>query len=127
MAKKLILNDLCIEILQKCPNNCIYCSSNSDLTKEKIIDFETIKQTISYLLNKCDIKADCGNIEIDTISIKENSTIKADFGNIDVNNTNDIYIDTDVDLGKTNINKNNRNSEITLKINCDCGNITINN
>ena len=56
MAKKLILNDLCIEILQKCPNNCIYCSSNSDLTKEKIIDFETIKQTISYLLNKCDIK-----------------------------------------------------------------------
>ena len=24
-----------------------------------------------------------------------------------------------------NINKNNRNSEITLKINCDCGNVTI--
>ena len=82
---------------------------------------------IKEILNACDIKVDCGNIEIDTISIKENSTIKADLGNIDINNTNDIYIDADVDLGKTNINKNNRNAEITLKINCDCGNVTVNN
>ena len=77
-------------------------------------------------MNKCNIKADCGNIQVDTISIKENSSIKADLGNIDIKNTNDIYIDADVDLGKTNINKNNRNAEITLKINCDCGNVTIN-
>lgn len=55
MIKKLILNDLCIEILQKCPNNCIYCSSNSDLTKECIIDFETLNRTISFLLDKCEI------------------------------------------------------------------------
>lgn len=82
---------------------------------------------IEEILNKCDIKADCGNIKIDTISIKENSSIKADLGNVDINNTNDIYIDANVDLGKTNINKNNRNAEITLKVNCDCGNVTINN
>ena len=81
---------------------------------------------IKEILNKCNIKADCGNIQVDTISIKENSSIKADLGNIDIKNTNDIYIDADVDLGKTNINKNNRNAEITLKINCDCGNVTIN-
>ena len=82
---------------------------------------------IKEIMNKCDIKADCGNIQIDTISIKENSSIKADLGNIDINNTNDIYIDADVDLGKTNINKNNRNANVTLKVNCDCGNVTINN
>lgn len=82
---------------------------------------------IKEIINKCDIKADCGNIQIDTISIKENSSIKADLGNIDINNTNDIYIDADVDLGKTNINKNNRNANVTLKVNCDCGNVTINN
>lgn len=82
---------------------------------------------IEKILNKCDIKADCGNIKINTISIKENSNIKADLGNVDINNTNDIYIDANVDLGKTNINKNNRNAEITLKVNCDCGNVTINN
>lgn len=82
---------------------------------------------IKEILNKCEIKADCGNIKIDTISIKENSNIKADLGNIDISNTNDIYIDADVDLGKTNINKNNRNANVTLKVNCDCGNVTINN
>lgn len=81
---------------------------------------------IKEISNKCDIKADCGNIKIDTISIKENSTIKADLGNVDINKTNDIYIDADVDLGKTNIAKNNRNSQITLQIDCDCGNIKIN-
>lgn len=82
---------------------------------------------VKEILNKCDIKADCGNIKIDTISIKENSIIKADLGNVDINKTNDIYIDADVDLGNANISKNNRNAEVTLKINCDCGNITINN
>ncbi|MCI8700374.1 MAG: DUF4097 domain-containing protein [Clostridia bacterium] len=82
---------------------------------------------ISEILNKCDIKADCGNIKIDKISIQENSTIKSDLGDVYINSTNDIYIDTDVDLGKTKINKNNRKAEITLEINCDCGNITINN
>lgn len=79
------------------------------------------------ILNKCEIKADCGNIKIDRISIQENSNIKANLGNVDINNTNDIYIEADVDLGKTNINNNNRNSNITLKVDCDCGNITINN
>lgn len=82
---------------------------------------------IKEILNKCNIKADCGNIKIEKISIQENSTIKADFGNVEINDTNDIYIDTDVDLGDTNINKNNRKAEIILEIKCDCGNITINN
>lgn len=82
---------------------------------------------VKEIMNKCDIRADCGNIKIDTANIKENSNIIADLGNVEINNTNDIYIDTDVDLGKTNINKNNRNADITLKIKCDCGNITINN
>ena len=82
---------------------------------------------IKEILNKCDIKADCGNIHIDTILINENSSIKADFGNVDINNTNDIYIDADVDLGKTNINNNNRNASVTLKVNCDFGNVIINN
>ena len=80
---------------------------------------------IKEILNRCNIKADCGNIEIDTISIQEDSTIKVDLGNVNINKTNDIYIETDVDLGKTNISQNNRNSEITLKINCDCGNVTV--
>lgn len=77
------------------------------------------------ILNKCDLKADCGNISIDIISIKENSTIKADLGNIEIGKTNDIYIEADVDLGHCNINQNNRQSNVILKVNCSCGNVTV--
>ena len=89
------------------------------------VKFDLGNTEIKEILNKCDIKADCGNVEIDTISIQEDSTIKADLGNVDINKTNDIYIKSEADLGKTNISQNNRNSEITLKINCDCGNVTV--
>lgn len=89
-------------------------------------DYGKIK--IKEILNKCNLDADCGDIEVETISIKENSNIKADLGDVNINETNDIYIYANVVLGKTNINNNNnnRNSEVTLKINCDCGNITVN-
>ena len=80
---------------------------------------------IKEIFNKCNIKVDCGNVEIDTISIQEDSIIKSDLGNVDINKTNDIYIESEVDLGKTNTSQNNRISEITLKIICDCGNVTV--
>lgn len=80
---------------------------------------------VGEILNRCELKADCGNINVDTMSIKENSTIKADLGNIEIENVDDIYIDAEVDLGKCNINQNNRQSNVTLKIKCDCGNVTV--
>lgn len=80
---------------------------------------------IDTVLNKCDIKSDCGNIEIEKLELKENSSIKSDLGNIEIGEINDIYVDANVDLGKINISKNNRNSEITLTIKCDCGNVNI--
>lgn len=80
---------------------------------------------IEEILNKCDIKVDSGNVEIEKLLINENSKIKADLGNINIKETNDIYINASVDLGKTNINGNNRSSEITLELECDCGNISV--
>ena len=82
---------------------------------------------IEEVLNKCEIEADCGNVDIDRLWINENSSIKAELGNIDINETSDIYIDANVDLGKTNIGKNNRSSNIVLKLVCDCGNINVRN
>ena len=40
------LKELAIEILQRCPNRCIYCSSLSDLDKSNIIPFEKICQVV---------------------------------------------------------------------------------
>lgn len=82
---------------------------------------------IGEVLNKCNIKVDCGNIEIDKLAINEDSNLEADLGNIEIQDTNEIYIDAKVDLGKLKINNNNRDAKVTLKAQCDCGNIAINN
>lgn len=88
-------------------------------------DFGNIK--IKEVLNKCNIEANCGNVEIDCISILENSMIKTDMGNVEIDDTNDIYINANCDMGSVDINSNNRNSEIELKIESDCGNISVDN
>lgn len=85
------------------------------------------KVRIKEILNKCDIEVDSGDIKIEKLLIKEDSKLKVDLGNVNINETSDIYIDANVNLGNTNINKSNRNASVTLKVECDCGNIDINN
>lgn len=93
--------------------------------RDIIVDCDYGNVKIDTILNKCKIKSDCGNIEIKKIQIQENSEIKSDYGNIEIKEINDIYVDADVDLGEAKINGNNRQSDITLKINADCGNVNI--
>ena len=39
-----MVKDLCFEIIEKCLNNCKFCSSNSDCNKKQIIEFEDFKR-----------------------------------------------------------------------------------
>lgn len=96
-----------------------------DKIKNAKIKCDMGKVTIKEILNKCDLDVDSGNVEITKLSIQENSKIKADLGNVDIKEINDIYIDSSVDLGNATINGSNRNSNVTLKIECDCGNIKV--
>lgn len=80
---------------------------------------------IKEVFNKCTIRVDAGNVEIAKLSIKEDSNIKADLGNIDIKEIGDMFVDATVDLGKSNINGSNRNANVTLKLECDCGNINV--
>lgn len=82
---------------------------------------------IDEILNKCNLKSDCGNVSIDKLLINEDSKIKVDLGNVSIKETNDVCIDADVDLGKSNVNRNNLKANVTLKVDCDCGNVNINN
>ena len=66
-------------------------------------------------------------MKIKNIELKENSKIKNDLGDVKIGNTNDIYIDANVDLGEYKINKNNRYAESTLKIDVNCGDIKVEN
>ena len=40
------LHEITIEVTQRCPNRCIYCSSLSDATKPQFLDFETICRVV---------------------------------------------------------------------------------
>lgn len=44
----IMVKDLCFEIIESCPNNCMFCSSNSCIDKKKIIKFEDFKRVIDY-------------------------------------------------------------------------------
>ena len=53
--------------------------------------------------------------------------INSDLGDIKIEETNDIYIETDVSLGDAKVNNNNRHSEIILSIENNLGDIKVNN
>lgn len=40
------LHEITIEVTQRCPNRCIYCSSLSDATKNQYLDYDTICQAL---------------------------------------------------------------------------------
>ena len=73
-----------------------------------------------------DIKADCGDIKIKYVDIKENSKIENNMGDIKINSTNDIRIDAKVSLGEEKVNNSNYKSGIVLNLENSCGNIEVN-
>lgn len=80
---------------------------------------------IGKILGQCDIKLNCGNLNVEKMEIKENSTIETDMGNVDIDETKDIHVMGHVDLGKCNISNNNTKSNVILKIDSDMGNINV--
>lgn len=70
---------------------------------------------------------DCGDIELDNVVLTKDSNIKSDLGDIDINEIKDVYIDVKTDIGNAKINNNYRESEITLEIENDLGDIKIDN
>ena len=72
------------------------------------------------------IDADAGDVRINTLNITKNSSIETNAGDIRIENTNDIYIDAETDVGSAKVNNNNRNAEVTLKIENNVGDIKVN-
>lgn len=83
--------------------------------------------TIDTVNKYMSITDECGDIEINNAYITEESNIKNDFGNIKINNTSEIYFNATTDLGDVKINNNYNKSDVTLKLENDCGDITIDN
>lgn len=88
-------------------------------------DYGNVK--IESILNRAQIDLSCGDVKINSVNLAENSSIVNNFGDIKIGQTNEIYIDAKMSLGDLKIANNNRHSEITLKIENDCGDIKVGN
>lgn len=47
-----MVKDLCFEIIESCPNECKFCSSNSCIDKKQIISFADFKRVIDYFISQ---------------------------------------------------------------------------
>ena len=47
-----MVKDLCFEIIESCPNECKFCSSNSCIDKKQIIAFDDFKRVIDYFISE---------------------------------------------------------------------------
>ncbi len=98
-------------------------TETNDVTVKNSYGDIKIKSVANYL----NLENDCGDIEINSINLKKDSYIKDDYGDIEIGNTNEIFIDAKTDLGDVKIKNNYHKSDITLKIENDCGDIEVNN
>lgn len=46
------MEDICIELLQKCPHNCVYCSSNSTISSTEELSISEVKQILDFAMQK---------------------------------------------------------------------------
>ena len=47
-----MVKDLCFEIIESCPNECKFCSSNSCIDKKQIITYADFKRVIDYFISE---------------------------------------------------------------------------
>ena len=81
-----------------------------------------IKNVTEYV----NITSDCGDIEIGNMTLVRNSKIKSDLGDVSIEKISNVFIDATVDLGEIDIKNNDRQSNITLTIENNCGDIEVN-
>lgn len=82
---------------------------------------------IDKVLESVDIKEDCGDIEIGSLTLNKNSRIKNSYGDVEIKHTNQIYINAKTDFGDVDINHNYRKSNMELVIDNSCGDIEVDN
>ncbi len=113
-ANVLSVNEDCGDVLISKTNDATVKNSYGDIK---------IKSVNNYLY----LENDCGDIELNNLNLKKDSYIKNDYGDIEIDNTNELFIDAKTDLGKVKIKNNYHKSDITLKIENDCGDIEVSN
>lgn len=126
---KVNCGDIKVNCLEKATLSAECKAGNVELEKIKNANIKCDAGNVEAeeVFNKCEIELDAGNVRIEKLTLQEDSKIEVDLGDVKIEETNDIYIEANTDLGDTKINTNTRTSNVTLKINVDCGNIRVEN
>lgn len=85
-------------------------------------DFQAVE-----LGGKFDVSTDTGDVSIKNAHPATDSKIEVDLGDITIDSVENANIEYETDLGDTNIKKNNKNSNVTLSLCADTGDINVNN
>ena len=96
-----------------------------DGAKEANIDLDVGSVKLKNAYSNFNIKVDTGNVRMKEATVLKDSTIDVNIGDVRIEQTNEVKIETKVDVGKEEVTKNYDDKEITLKITVNVGNITV--
>ena len=118
------------DIKLKSVNNATLKATTGDITvvsvNDIIADLSTGDVVISKVNNYLDLSTSTGDITISTANLTKNSNISTSTGDVKISTINDVYVDAKSSTGDSNINNNNRKSDIELKIKTSTGDIDVN-
>ena len=106
-------------------------SSAGDIKVSKVtnadIDAKFGDIKISSVDGKVKIIGQAGDVDINNLNLKEDSSITLKTGDVKIDNSNEVYFDIKNDIGDTKINNNYRDAKVTFTIKNHVGDVEINN
>lgn len=76
--------------------------------------------------NSLNLTSKTGDIKVETANLKEDSKIVSNVGDVNIKKTTGCYVEGKANVGDTNINNNDRKSDVILKITSSVGDIKVN-
>lgn len=81
---------------------------------------------INTINNSCELTSKTGDIEINNATINKKSKITSGTGDVKIDRTKNCYVEAKTKIGDTNVNNNDRKSDIILTITSRVGDIKVN-
>ena len=82
---------------------------------------------IDKVTNYFNVETNYGDIKINEVNINKDSSAETNFGDVKVGSTNEVNIIADTDLGNKKVNNNYPDSNVTLRLETNLGDIKVNN
>lgn len=103
-------------------------SGNIDLgiANKLTLKNQTGNTSIDKVTNTLSLKSISGDVNIEYLSLKNDSKIETNSSNVDINKINKVYVKTKTTDGEVSVKKNGKKTYTTLNITTNTGNITVN-